>query len=59
MPLFPTLIKYMGSLGVLAHTFFFKNAKPRDSNLLVSHGKGSLEELQKKLMEAFQKLVHD
>lgn len=35
MPLFPTLIKYMDSLGVYARTIFFKNQKSRDANLIV------------------------
>jgi hypothetical protein len=35
MPLFPTLIKYMDSLGVYVRTLFFKNQKSRDPNLIV------------------------
>lgn len=61
MPLFPTLIKYMDSLGVVARTIFFKNAKPRDSNLLVvdSTAKEKLPVVQARLLNTFKKLLRD
>ena len=35
MPLFPTLIKYMDSLGVCVQTLFFKNNKGQDPKLVI------------------------
>lgn len=61
MPLFPTLIKYMDSLGVVVRTIFFKNAKPRDSSLLVVDpaGKDKLPGVQAKLLNTFKKLLRE
>jgi hypothetical protein len=35
LPLFPTLIKYMDSMGVYVRTLFFKNQKSKDPNLMI------------------------
>lgn len=61
MPLFPTLIKYMDSLGVVVKTIFFKTSKVRDGHLVVidSDNKENLEAAQKKLHKSFKKIMHD
>jgi TATA-box binding protein (TBP) (component of TFIID and TFIIIB) len=61
MPLFPTLIKYMDSLGVVVRTIFFKTSKVRDGNLVVvdSEAKENLESAQKKLLKSFKKILKD
>lgn len=63
MPLFPTLIKYMDSFGVLVRTLFFKNAKPRDSNLVVMNNLENRNEeigmVQPKLLNAFKKILKE
>ena len=61
MPLFPTLIKYMDSLGVVVRTIFFKNAKPRDSHLIVvdSSQPIALPELQTKMLNTFMTMVKE
>lgn len=61
MPLFPTLIKYMDSLGVVVKTIFFKTSKVRDGHLIVidSDNKENLEAAQKKLHKSFKKIMHD
>lgn len=60
MPLFPTLIKYMDSFGVLVRTLFFKNSKARDNNLVVMNTENRVEEIgmvQPKLLNAFKKIL--
>lgn len=59
MPLFPTLIKYMDSLGVYARTIFFKNQKTRDPNLIIvdKNKHEHLPAFQAKLLSTFRKMV--
>lgn len=61
MPLFPTLIKYMDSLGVVVRTIFFKTSKVRDGNLVVidSDTKENLETAKHKMLKAFKSIIKD
>lgn len=59
MPLFPTLVKYMDSLGVYARTLFFKNQKTRDPNLAIvdDYKHKNITSFQKKLANTFRKML--
>jgi hypothetical protein len=61
MPLFPTLIKYMDSLGVVVRTVFFKTSKLKDGGLFIvdSDSKESLPVIQQKALKAFRKMLKD
>ena len=61
LPLFPTLVKYMDSLGVIVRTIFFKTAKVKDSSLIVvdSEAKEPLPAVQEKILQSFRKILRN
>lgn len=58
MPLFPTLIKYMDSLGVYARTIFFKNQKSKDQHLAIPPN-DDLPTFQASLLATFRKMMKE
>ena len=58
LPLFPTLIKYMDSLGVYARTIFFKNQKIKDQFLVVPP-EDDLPTFQASLLATFRKMLKE
>ena len=61
LPLFPTLVKYMDSLGVVIKTLFFKTSKVKEGHLIVvdSEANEDLKNVQAKILNAFRKMVKD
>ncbi len=60
LPLFPTMIKYIDSLGVSARTLFFKNQKARDPSLIVPAPPDTpLPELQTALLRTYRKMLKE
>lgn len=56
--MFPTLIKYMDSLGVNARTIFFKNQKSKDQHLAIPPN-DDLPTFQASLLATFRKMMKE